>query len=125
MLGGVLLALAIVFAAPAAAIEAGDVGEGRKVFKICKNCHSVKQGKTGNFGPNLYRVVERTAGGVPGYPYSESLANAGFVWTPERIDEFIADPRGLYPDTKMTFTGLPDAMDRANVIAYLVAAGER
>ncbi len=121
----VLLALA--FAAPASTVaaEAGDVGEGRKVFKVCKNCHSAKQGKTGTFGPNLYQVVGRVAGAVPGYPYSDSFANAEFAWTPERIDEFIADPKGVYPDTTMVFKGVPDATDRANLIAYLIAAGER
>jgi cytochrome c2 len=125
--GAVLLALAFAFAvpAPAAAFEAGDVGEGRKVFKVCKNCHSVKEGKTGTFGPNLYQVVGRVAGAVPGYPYSETFATADFAWTPERIDEFITNPSGRYPDTKMKFKGLPDAGDRANVIAYLIAAGER
>lgn len=123
--GAVLFALALALPAPAAALEAGDVGEGRKVFKICKNCHSVKQGKTGTFGPNLYQVVGRIAGAVPDYPYSDSLADADFAWTPERLDEFIADPDGAYPDTKMAFKGLPDAADRANVIAYLFAAGER
>ena len=98
---------------------------GRKVFKVCKNCHSAKEGKTGTFGPNLYQVVGRVAGAVPGYPYSDSFANAEFAWTPERIDESLADPDGVYPDTKMAFKGLPDAADRADVIAYLIAAGER
>ena len=70
-------------------------------------------------------MVGRVAGAVPGYPYSDSFANAEFAWTPERIDEFLADPDGVYPDTKMAFKGLPDAADRADVIAYLIAAGER
>jgi cytochrome c len=98
---------------------------GRKVFKACKNCHTVRAGKTGTFGPNLYQAVGRVAGAVPGYRYSDSFANAEFAWTPERIDEFVADPRGPYPDTKMAFKGLPDAAERANVIVYLIAAGER
>ncbi len=124
--GGLLAAaLALGSAAPAAAQSEGDPNAGRKVFKVCKNCHSVKQGKTGTFGPNLYQIVGRVAGSVPGYPYSELFAEARFAWTPERIDEFIADPGRLYPETKMVFKGLSDAADRANVIAYLIAAGRR
>ena len=46
----------------AAARAESDSSAGRKIFKQCRNCHSVRQGKTGTFGPNLYQVVGRIAG---------------------------------------------------------------
>ena len=43
------------------------------------------------------------------------------VWDAAQLDGFLAHPRALVPGTKMTFSGLKDAKDRQNVIAYLAS----
>lgn len=102
----------------------GNSSAGRKVFKQCRNCHSVRQGKTGTFGPNLYQVVGRIAGMAADHDYSPALAGAGFAWTPELLDRWLADPQAILPGTEIEFV-LESAQQRADVIAYLIAAGKR
>ena len=100
-----------------AALE-GDAAKGKRVFTKCMSCHAVKEGQN-RVGPSLYGVVGREAGTVEGFKYSDANANSGIVWTEEILFEYLEDPRGYLPGTKMIFNGLPKEQDRADVIAYL------
>jgi cytochrome c len=51
------------------------------------------------------------------------MKNSGLTWTPANMSRFIAAPSDVVPGTHMTFTGLPKAQDRADVIAYLAQYG--
>lgn len=123
--------LAVLAATPFAGVSAQDVVEGnaskgRKVFqKNCRACHSVRQEKDGTFGPNLYGVVGRQVGTEPRHNYTDVLRNAGFVWDTARLDAWLTKPTDYLPGAEMTFRGLPDGQDRADVIAYLFTAGKR
>jgi cytochrome c len=97
----------------------GDVANGKRVFMICKSCHTVAQGGSDMTGPNLWGVFGRKAGTEGAYKYSEGLKAAGFIWDPAHADTWITNPKAMIPDTKMTFVGLKDAKDRVDVIAYL------
>jgi cytochrome c2 len=104
------------------AAAAGDAAAGEQVFRRCASCHAVGEGAANKVGPHLNNVVGRTAGTLEGYSYSQAMKDAGaggMVWTPETLDPFIENPRGHVPGTKMSFPGLKDATERANVIAYL------
>jgi len=105
-----------------AAMAAADPGAGRAVFEQCKACHSLQPGQN-RIGPSLAGVIGRKAGTAPGYEYSKAMLNAGVTWTKENLAKFIAAPRDFIPGTKMPFAGLPDARDRANLIAYLQQVG--
>jgi cytochrome c len=96
----------------------GNAEEGAKVFRKCMACHVVQEG-VNRVGPSLYGIIGRTAGTVPGYNYSPANKNSGVTWTPEVMFEYLENPRGFMPGTKMTFAGLPQPQDRADVIAYL------
>ena len=112
-------------AAPAvdmvALVAAADVAKGEKVFGKCKGCHKV-DGSNGT-GPHLDGVVGRAVGTVAGFGYSDAMAGHGGNWEPAALDEFLANPKGDVPGTKMSFAGLPKAQDRANLIAYLQTLG--
>lgn len=100
---------------------AGDAAAGEAVFARCAACHRAN-GQNG-VGPHLDGVVGRSAASVPDFAYSGALrAMEGQPWTPERLDAFLTNPRGFAPGTKMAFAGLPDAQDRADLIAWLGAA---
>lgn len=114
-----LAALVAGFVAPAAA---ADMRHGRTLAKTCRQCHSFKVGAPGTFGPGLFGIFGRAAGGVAGYPYSSAMKAAGWVWNAETLDAFIANPAATLPGTQMPFPGLPDAADRADLIAYLKRA---
>ena len=51
----------------------------------------------------------------------KKLGADGWVWTEENIDKWITDPKALIPDFPMAlaFQGVPDAGERADIIAYL------
>lgn len=101
----------------------GDAAAGKRVFLRCMSCHSVKKGQN-KVGPSLYGIVGRDAGQVEGFNYSEANADSGIVWTEGVLYEYLEDPRGYLPGTKMIFPGLPKGEDRANVIAYLKSVPE-
>lgn len=96
----------------------GDAAAGKVVFSQCRTCHEVKEG-VNKVGPSLAGIVGRTAGSVDGFNYSTANANSGITWSEEIMFEYLEDPRGYLPGTKMIFNGLPKAQDRADVIAYL------
>ena len=101
------------------ALAAGDVAAGQALVKTkCGICHSVEAGQN-RVGPSLFGVVGRHSGTVAGYNYSTANKNSGKVWDEATLDVYLTNPRALVPGTKMAFPGLPNATDRANVIAYL------
>jgi cytochrome c len=101
-----------------AALADGDATAGQTVFHKCAICHSVVEGQN-HIGPSLFGVVGRKAGTEAGYNYSEAMKNFGKTWDAATLDTYLTHPRDVVPGTKMTFAGLADEQDRANVIAYL------
>jgi len=97
---------------------AADVDAGKRVFNKCAICHTAVAGKNG-LGPSLFGVVGRKSGTAPGYSYSDAMKNANKTWDEATLNAYLTDPKAVVPGNKMSFAGLPNADDRANVIAYL------
>jgi len=93
-------------------------------FAVCTACHSADPADGNRIGPNLAGVVGAKAGGQPGYNYSDALKSSGIVWTPDQLDRFIQNPRGLVPGTKMMIQGPKDPAARKAIIDYLAGTGE-
>ena len=100
---------------------AGDPEAGQKVFRKCKACHSLKEGKNGA-GPSLHGIMGASAASADGFRYSNAMKNSGITWNAETLAGYLADPKGYVPGNKMAFRGLRKDVDIENVIAYL--AGE-
>jgi cytochrome c len=113
-----LIAGAIVLGVVAPA-RAQDASTGEKLFKMnCGICHSPLPGRN-LVGPSLFNVVNRHSGEMPGFHYSDANTRSGLTWNISTLDRYLTAPRQLVPGTKMTFPGLKDAKQRADVIAYL------
>ena len=100
----------------------GDRVQGIAVFKKCQACHQVGEGAKNLVGPQLNGIFGRTAGGLGGGKYSKSMIHAGedgLIWSAETLDVFLENPKSLVAKTRMSFRGLKDGEDRANLIAYL------
>ncbi len=95
---------------------------GARLAQMCRACHTFGAGEAVLVGPNLYRIFGRDAGSGDEFDYSEAMRSADFVWTPAALDAWLAQPARFLPGNRMTFAGVPDADDRADVIAYLLAA---
>lgn len=92
---------------------------GEAIFKAkCANCHSLTPGMS-TVAPDLHGVVGRKAASLPGYNYSTALKEAGFVWTPEKLTEWLASPHKIVAETEMSFAGLTDEKERAAVVDFL------
>lgn len=96
-----------------------DPAKGATIFDSCRGCHSVDEGGPTLLGPNLWGIVDRPVASVDGYAYSEALKEFGGKWELGRLDEFLADPQGIVPGTRMAVGGVEDRFDRAHLIAYL------
>jgi cytochrome c len=113
------LSLVALLTSMAPVARAADVSAGRAIFDTtCKNCHSLHVG-VNEVGPSLWHVVGRPSASVPGFIYSDALKGVHTDWTKEALNEYLADPRADVHGAQMFFKGLPEAKDRANIIAYL------
>lgn len=121
----VLLAAWIAWAGSARAIAAaaavGDAARGAEIYTRCQACHALEYNRT---GPKHCGVIGRKAGTLPGFEYSAAMKRANLVWDEETLDRFLADPAGTVPGTTMTYAGIADARERADLIAYLRDAGK-
>ena len=102
--------------------SAGDIENGKRKFTQCAACHTAGEGGPNMTGPNLYGIFGRKAGTAANFSYSDGLKAAGWTWDAAHIDTWITDPRAVIPGTRMSFAGLKDPKDRADVIAYLKVA---
>lgn len=108
----------------ASLLPTADPAKGAEVFKKCAACHTVAQGAANGIGPNLYATLgEGIAQGKAGYPFSDALKAVGGKWDFDKMNAWLTSPRKFAPGTKMTFAGLGNPQDRANVIAYLNSQG--
>lgn len=105
-------------------LASADVAAGEKVFAKCAACHTANQGGANGIGPNLFATVGEGIGqGKGGFAFSEALKSKGGNWTFEALDHWLTSPREFAPGTKMTFAGLGNPADRANLIAWLNKQG--
>lgn len=95
-----------------------SAGDGERLFRQCSACHALNDGQNG-VGPYLTGVVDRPKHQAVGFDYSDGLLATTGAWTPENISDFIANPRAYAPGTAMSYGGMDDIEDRANLIAYL------
>jgi cytochrome c len=100
-------------------LASASVEHGAQVAKQCTICHNFQEGQGPKVGPDLYGVVGRPVASVPGFNYSAALKAMGGTWTFDALNKWLTDPRNDVPGTAMTFAGLQNEKQRADVIAYL------
>ena len=101
-------------------LAAADPKAGEETARACQACHNFTEGAGAKIGPDLYGVVGRKIASQPGFAYSDALKKfADMTWTYEQLNTWLTSPGAMAPGTKMTFAGLSDEADRANVLAYL------
>jgi cytochrome c len=97
----------------------GDPTRGEQIYHRCQGCHSIDANRV---GPRHAGLFGRPAGSLDDYNYSDAMRASGVVWDEPTLDQFLTAPRKFIPGTKMPFAGIPDAQERADLIAYLKQA---
>lgn len=111
-----LLALAALGAARADAPDAASAQRGAQVYNRCLACHALAQDRV---GPRHCGLLGRRAGSVPGFAYSPAMKDSHLTWDEKTLDRFLARPLQLVPGSSMTYDGVADPRERADLIAYL------
>ncbi len=100
-------------------LASADPAKGEQVFKKCAACHNAEPGGANALGPALYGVMGNPVAGHPGFAFSGALKEKGGQWDWAQMSAWLANPKKYAPGTKMTFAGLSNPEDRANVMAFL------
>ncbi|HEY4371183.1 MAG TPA: cytochrome c family protein [Burkholderiales bacterium] len=102
-----------------AAHAAPDAARGEQIYVRCLACHALASDRV---GPRHCGLFGRKAGSVPGFNYSPAMKKSGIVWNEKTLDKFLQSPLKMVPGTAMTYDGVTDAGERADLIAYLKQA---
>jgi cytochrome c len=115
-----LMTMMLFYGAGAQPVLAGDASAGVNVFKQeCAECHATRQGHNKK-GPSLFGIVGRHAGSLTDYSYSDALKNADWTWTEDKLHWYLSQPaKQANPGTKMKYSGLDNAGQLDDLIAYL------
>ncbi|MCY4157563.1 MAG: c-type cytochrome [Gammaproteobacteria bacterium] len=95
------------------------VARGKRLYVFCQACHATEIVSGSKIGPNLAGIFNRQVAVLEDSIYSDALKAQDFVWNEEKLDLWLQRPFDLVPDTSMNFAGLPQARNRAALIAYL------
>jgi cytochrome c len=101
------------------ALASASAEHGAQVAKQCAICHNLEEGQGNKVGPVLYGVVGRPVASMAGFNYSAALKAKGGTWTFDALNAWLTNPRTNVPGTTMTFAGLSNEKQRADLVAYL------
>lgn len=97
-----------------------DIKAGEALIKKCTSCHSFDKGGKNGVGPNQWGLVGSHFAHSGDYSYSPAImAMKDKKWTAQELSDFLANPKKAIPNNKMSFAGISNPQDRANLIAYL------
>lgn len=101
----------------------GDSEKGSSLFRQCQSCHQIGDGASHRVGPHLNQIFGRVAGSEEGYTnYSSGLVRegkSGLVWDLRTLNAYLENPKSLVSDTRMSFRGINDDAERADLLAFL------
>ena len=93
---------------------------GARQAQLCRACHSLENGGPHMIGPNLHGIFGKKSGTKAGFDYSEAILESEFVWTPRALEAWLAEPGRFLPGNRMSFVGVSDPDERADLVAYLL-----
>jgi cytochrome c len=121
-LSSIVLAAGLTAISVPAWAQAGEPGRGERLFRACAPCHSLEPNRNMT-GPSLAELWNRKAGELASFSrYSPALKQSGIIWDAKSLDEWVKDPQHFIPGNTMTFPGIKDARQRADLLAFLKEA---
>ena len=112
--------VATILVAGGAAAQSGNAARGERLFnQQCKPCHTLGKDGASTVGPNLHGLLGRKAGSTGGFSSSDAMKTSGIVWDDKTLAEYLKDPKGRVPGTRMVYAGLKQEAQQADMIAFL------
>jgi len=100
-------------------LASASVERGKAIAKKCTQCHTFEKGAPNRTGPNLWGIIGAKVAHAADFAYSSGFKDKGGNWDDEKLNILLHKPRSFVQATKMSFVGLKDAQERADVIAFL------
>jgi cytochrome c len=100
-------------------LASANVERGQAIVKKCTQCHTFEKGAAHRTGPNLWGIIGAKVAHAADFAYSSGFKDKGGTWDDEKMNILLHKPRAFVSATKMSFVGLKDPQERADVIAYL------
>jgi cytochrome c len=117
-----ILVMVLLLTTTNVALAQSTATNGQRVFQACAACHSL-QANNNLTGPSLSGVFGRKAGALESFNrYSDALKSSGIIWNDNTLDAWIANPKAIVPGNEMTFAGIANAQQRADLLAFLKQA---
>lgn len=114
------LSVAVILVAGSASAQSGNEARGERLFnQQCKACHTLDKDGARTVGPNLHGLIGRKAGSTEGFSSSDAMKASGIVWDDKTLVEYLKNPKGRVPGTKMVYAGLKQEAQQADMIAFL------
>lgn len=107
-------------------LSQGNIQNGQKVFGQCALCHTPVKNGPARVGPPLWEVLGRPLASIRDFTYSRAMrAKTGKVWDFANLDIYLAAPQKMVPGTAMSFGGVKNDQDRADLILYLRSLSDK
>lgn len=92
--------------------------QGERAALACTSCHTFEKGGAARQGPNLWNVVGRPVGSVPGFDYTDALKAYGGEWTYDRLDCFLKNSQACVAGSAMVQKIRKDKT-RSSILVFL------
>lgn len=106
-------------------LASANMAKGEAQFKKCAACHTIAKGGPNNQGPNLWGIVGNKVAHSPTFAYSDAVKTHGGMWDWDAINEWVESPRKHIPGNKMSFAGISNPKDRADLLLYLNSQSDK
>ena len=111
------------------AVQLGLVGaslhatplSGEQLYDVaCSACHSLKTATDHRVGPPLSGLLNRQAGAVDGYQFSEALSASGWIWRLPTLLAWLTDPDAAIPNNAMNYVNPLTAEETQRLSEWLL-----
>jgi cytochrome c len=94
---------------------------GEQLYDVaCSACHNLGTAPDHRVGPPLGDLLNRKAGTVDGYQFSEALGTSGWVWRLPTLLAWVTDPDAAIPNNAMNYVNLLTAEEAQGLSEWLL-----
>jgi cytochrome c len=94
---------------------------GEQLYDIaCEACHSRGSAPDHRVGPPLGNLLDREAGAIEGYRYSQALSVSEWSWTLPTLLAWLSDPDAAIPNNAMNYVNALTAEESQRLAEWLL-----